>query len=126
MPQIYRRTPMPKCEFNKVAKLQKTSSIVDRIINIPLACEIVYFYNSRIILLIFLLQKLMKIFIYCTIFHCVKSVQIGSFFWSAFFRIRIEYGEILYISPYSVRIREKTNQKKLRICTLFTKCSLHS
>ena len=31
-------------------------------------------------------------------------------FWSVFSRIRIECGNILRISPYSVRIREKTNQ----------------
>ena len=30
-------------------------------------------------------------------FHCVKSVQIRSFFWSVFSRIRTEYGEILRI-----------------------------
>ena len=28
------------------------------------------------------------------LFHCVKSVQIRSFFWSVFSRIRTEYGEI--------------------------------
>ena len=27
-------------------------------------------------------------------FHCVKSVQIRSFFWSVFSRIRTDYGEI--------------------------------
>ena len=38
--------------------------------------------------------------------HCVKSVQIRSFFWSVFFRIWTEYGEILRISPYlSVSLR---------------------
>ena len=31
-------------------------------------------------------------------------------FWSAFFRIRIENGEILRISPYLVRMRENTDQ----------------
>ena len=45
--------------------------------------------------------------------YCVKSVQIRSWFWSEFSRIRTEYGEILCISPYPVR-------KKLRIWTLFT------
>ena len=30
--------------------------------------------------------------------------------------------EILHISPYSVRMRENTDQKKLRIWTLFTQC----
>ena len=36
----------------------------------------------------------------CTVFprtHCVKSVQIRSFFWPLFSRIRTEYGEILSI-----------------------------
>ena len=31
-------------------------------------------------------------------------------FWSAFFRIRTEYGEIRIISPYSVRMRENGDQ----------------
>ena len=33
------------------------------------------------------------------------------FFWSAFSRIRTEYGEILRISSYSFRMRENTDQK---------------
>ena len=52
--------------------------------------------------------------------HCVKSVQIRSFFWSLFFRIRTEYKDILRISPYSVQMQENTDQKKLRIWTHFT------
>ena len=52
--------------------------------------------------------------------HCVKSVQIRRFFWSVFSLIRNEYGEILHISLYSVRMWENTDQKKLRIWTLFT------
>ena len=32
-------------------------------------------------------------------------------FWSIFSRIRTEYGEILCISPYSVRMQENTDQK---------------
>ena len=52
--------------------------------------------------------------------HCVKSVQIRSFFWSVFSCIWTEYGEILRISPYSVRMPENTDQKKLRIWTHFT------
>ena len=51
--------------------------------------------------------------------HNVKNVQIRSFFWSVFSRISTEYGEILRISPYSVRMPENTNQKKLRIWTLY-------
>ena len=41
--------------------------------------------------------------------HCVKSVQIRSFFWFVFARIWT---------------RENTNQKKHRIWTLFTQCKL--
>ena len=51
---------------------------------------------------------------------CVKSVQIRSFFWSVYSLIRAEYGEILYISPYSVQMRVNRDQKKLSIWTLYT------
>ena len=34
-------------------------------------------------------------------YHCVKCVQIRSFFWSVFSRIWTEYGEILYLSVFS-------------------------
>ena len=40
----------------------------------------------------------------------MESVQIRSVFWSVFSRIRTEYGEILRISPYSVRMRENADQ----------------
>ena len=52
----------------------------------------------------------------------VKSVQIRSFFWSVFFRIPTEYGEILRISPHSFQMRENTDQKKLRIWTRSVSC----
>ena len=42
-------------------------------------------------------------------FHCVKSVQTRSYFWSVFSRIWTEYGEIQRISLYSVRMRENTD-----------------
>ena len=51
--------------------------------------------------------------------HRVKSVQIRSFFWSVFSRIWTEYRDLLSISPYSVPLRENTDQKKLHIWTLF-------
>ena len=51
--------------------------------------------------------------------HCVKIVQIRSFFWSVFSRIRTEYGEILHISLYSIQMRENTDQQKPRVWTLF-------
>ena len=54
--------------------------------------------------------------------HCVKSVQIRSFFWSIFSCIRTEYGDLRNKSPYSVRIQENTDQKNLRIRTLFMQC----
>ena len=69
-----------------------------------------------------LLQKLMLSSNCEHLLHCLKSVQIRSFFRSVFTRIRIEYGKILRISPYSVRMRENTDQKKLGIWTLFTQC----
>ena len=68
-----------------------------------------------------IMPKLHRISVY---YHCLKCVQIQSFFWSVFSRIRTKYGEILRICPYSVRIRENTDQKKLRIWTLFTHCML--
>ena len=43
--------------------------------------------------------------------HCVKSVQIQSFFWSVFSRILTEYGEILRITSYSVQMRQNTDRK---------------
>ena len=42
--------------------------------------------------------------------YCVKSVRIWELFWPVFSRIRTEYGEVLLISPYSVRMWENTDQ----------------
>ena len=50
-------------------------------------------------------------------YHCVKSVQMRNFFWSAVSCIRTEYGDLPRKSPYSVQIQENTYQKKLRIWT---------
>ena len=50
--------------------------------------------------------------------HCVKSVQIRSFYWSVFSRIRTEYGEIPRISPNSVQMQENKDHKKLCIWTI--------
>ena len=44
--------------------------------------------------------------------HCVKSVQIGSFFWSLFSRIWTKYRDLRSKSPYSFRILENADQKK--------------
>ena len=40
-----------------------------------------------------------------------ENCPYSEFFRSVFFRIRTEYGEIMSISPHSVRMRENTNQK---------------
>ena len=39
----------------------------------------------------------MKLLVYCTVNHCVKSVQRRSFVWSVFSRIRTKYGVSLRI-----------------------------
>ena len=54
--------------------------------------------------------------------HSVKIFRIRSFFWSVFSRIRTEYGEILRISPYSVRMKENTDQKNLEYGHFSRKC----
>ena len=51
--------------------------------------------------------------------HCVKRVQIRSLFCAVFTRIRTEYRDLRSKSPYSIQIRVNTDQKKLRIWTLF-------
>ena len=67
--------------------------------------------------------QLVSMIIHCLLgLHCLKSVQIRSFFWSVFSRIWTEYGEMLRISPYSVWMWENTDQKKLRIWTHLTQC----
>ena len=47
--------------------------------------------------------------------HFVKSICIWSYFSPHFFRIWTEYGEILRISPYSVRMREISGKMRTRI-----------
>ena len=49
----------------------------------------------------------------------MKSVQMRSFFWPVFSRIRTDYEDLLSKSPHSVRVRENADQKKLRIWRLF-------
>ena len=46
----------------------------------------------------------------------LKSVQIRIFFRTALSHIWNEYGDLKSKSPYSVQIRENTDQKKLLIC----------
>ena len=56
--------------------------------------------------------------------HCVKSDQIRRFFWSVFSWIQTEYRDLRSKSLYSVWIQGNTDQKKLRIWTFFTQCTL--
>ena len=56
--------------------------------------------------------------------QCVKSVQIRNFFWSVFSCIWTEYDDLLRKFLYSVQVQKNTDQKKLRIWTLFTQWSL--
>ena len=62
----------------------------------------------------------MKIYLRALRKNCV---QIRSFFWSVFSCTQTEYGDLRSKSPYSVRIQENMDQKKLRIWTLFTQRS---
>ena len=55
--------------------------------------------------------------------HCLKIVQIGSFFCSVVFCIRTEFADWQSKSSYSVRMHENTDQKKPSIWTLFTQGS---
>ena len=54
---------------------------------------------SRILAISWLLNNQMNI-ICLKVRHCVKSIQIRSFLWSVFSRIRTEYGELRIKSPY--------------------------
>ena len=56
--------------------------------------------------------------------HCMKSAQIRNFFWSVFSCIWTEYGGLQSKSPYSIRIQENTDQRNLRIWTLFMQCKI--
>ena len=59
----------------------------------------------------FFVTTLFQFWIRLHIPRTVWSVQIRSFFWSVFSRIRTEYEDLRSKSPYSVRIRENTDQK---------------
>ena len=65
-----------------------------------------------------MLQALLSedIYIFVLSFTLRKSCPYSELFWSAFFSIWTEYGEILSIFPYSVRLRENgyQNNSKFR------------
>ena len=58
--------------------------------------------------------------------HYVKSARNRSSFWSVFSRIRTECGEIRSISPYSVRMRDNTDQKNSEYGHFSRSASRHS
>ena len=49
-----------------------------------------------------------------------KMYPYSEFFRSVFFRIRTEYGKILRISPYSLQMRENTDQNNSEYGHFFT------
>ena len=57
------------------------------------------------------LPDLLLICYHCSYHTLREKCPYSEFFWSAFPGIRTEYGEILHISPYSVRIRENMDKK---------------
>ena len=55
--------------------------------------------------------KLIQVFISLFQITLLEKCPYSGFFWSVFSCLRTEYGEMRSISPYSVRIRENTDQK---------------
>ena len=55
--------------------------------------------------------KLIQVFISLFQITLREKCPYSGFFWSVFSCLRTEYGEMRSISPYSVRIRENTDQK---------------
>ena len=53
-----------------------------------------------------------------------EKCRYSEFFWSVFSRIWTEYWEIVRISPYSVEMRENTDQKTLNTDTFHELCVL--
>ena len=51
-----------------------------------------------------------EVFISNIILMVILHEKCSEFYWSVFFSIRTEYGEILRISPYSVRMRENADE----------------
>ena len=54
---------------------------------------------------------------FSTSFSRREKCSYSELFWSAFSRIRTEYGEIQSISPYSVRMRENADQNNSKYAT---------
>ena len=59
-------------------------------------------------------------------FQCIKGIRILVCIFPAFSRIRTEYGEILYISPYSVQMLENAGKMPTRMTPNKDTCLLRS
>ena len=90
------------------SSLQKASNLTNQIWTIFLHCYCKKFCHRCIYLLLFILRE-----------KCPNT----ELFYSVSFPIRTEYGDLRSKSPYSVQMRENTDQKKLRIWILFTHCN---
>ena len=90
-------------------------SIFDGVLNMPLVLKRQGYRSLKVVCKLY--SKDSRYSEYAS--HCVKSVQIRSFFWSVFSCIWTKYGDLRSESPYSVPIQENTDQKKLRIWRLF-------
>ena len=123
MQQIYRGTPMLKCNFNKVALQLYWNYTSALVFSSKFA---LYFQNTfpkNISERLLLNSAISALHINSrNSHHCVKSVRIRSFFWPVFSRIWTEYIDLRSKSPYTDHIRENKDQKKLRIWTFFTQC----
>ena len=66
------------------------------------------------------------LFLWCAIVHEIYKFFTGEkwlyseLFWSVFSRIRIQYGEMVRISQYSVQLREITDQKNSKYGYFYT------
>ena len=52
--------------------------------------------------------------------HCVKSVQMWSFFWSVFSHIRTEYGD-LWSKVYLFKVNNRNTRVRCKMCSKLTK-----
>ena len=105
-------------KFKDTANFVKTLGVVS---NLDILCKI---RKTRFFEIILPKNKWkhLLVFTFTKDSHYEKSVKIWSFFWSVFSCVRTEFGFLLLKSPYSVRIQENTDQKKVRIGTIFTQC----
>ena len=97
-----------KCDIYLITKCNK--SLLQNVSGFLLRKVAVLLQNSTVIT-----KCVSRSSYYKTVRHYVKSVQIQNYFWSVFSHIRTEYGEILRMSPYSVRMRENLGRMQTRI-----------